>query len=215
MFRDLGLLVVDEEQRFGVAHKEKIKQLRRKVDVLTMSATPIPRTLNMSLVGIRDMSVIETPPKDRLSIQTNVVKFDPQVIAPRDPSRAGTRRPGLLRPQPRGVDLRHRRPDPSARAGSARRRRPRTDGRRAARTRDARFRRAQVRRAARDHDRRKRARHSQREHDHHQPRGSLWAVAAVSAARPRRPVRSAGIRVPAHSARGHAHAGGEAAGCRR
>ena len=80
VFRDLGLLVVDEEQRFGVAHKEKIKQLRRKVDVLTMSATPIPRTLNMSLVGIRDMSVIETPPKDRLSIQTNVVKFDPQVI---------------------------------------------------------------------------------------------------------------------------------------
>ncbi len=80
-FRDLGLLIVDEEQRFGVAHKEKIKHLRKKVDVLTMSATPIPRTLNMSLVGIRDMSIIETPPKDRLSIQTNVVKFDPQVIA--------------------------------------------------------------------------------------------------------------------------------------
>jgi transcription-repair coupling factor (superfamily II helicase) len=79
-FRDLGLLVVDEEQRFGVAHKEKIKHLRKKVDVLTMSATPIPRTLNMSLVGIRDMSIIETPPKDRLSIQTNVVKFDQQVI---------------------------------------------------------------------------------------------------------------------------------------
>ncbi|MGE3176732.1 MAG: transcription-repair coupling factor, partial [Vicinamibacterales bacterium] len=79
-FRDLGLLVVDEEQRFGVGHKEKIKQLRRKVDVLTMTATPIPRTLNMSLVGIRDMSVIETPPKDRLSIQTNVVKFDQEII---------------------------------------------------------------------------------------------------------------------------------------
>jgi transcription-repair coupling factor (superfamily II helicase) len=79
-FRDLGLLVVDEEQRFGVAHKERIKQLRKKVDVLTMTATPIPRTLNMSLVGIRDMSIIETPPKDRLSIQTNVVKFDAEVI---------------------------------------------------------------------------------------------------------------------------------------
>jgi transcription-repair coupling factor (superfamily II helicase) len=79
-FRDLGLLVVDEEQRFGVGHKEKIKQLRRKVDVLTMTATPIPRTLNMSLIGIRDMSIIETPPKDRLSIQTNVLKFDQQVI---------------------------------------------------------------------------------------------------------------------------------------
>ena len=79
-FRDLGFLVVDEEQRFGVGHKEKIKQLKKKVDVLTMSATPIPRTLNMSLIGIRDMSIIETPPKDRLSIQTNVVKFDQEVI---------------------------------------------------------------------------------------------------------------------------------------
>ena len=79
-FRDLGLLIVDEEQRFGVAHKERIKQMRKKVDVLTMTATPIPRTLNMSLVGIRDMSIIETPPKDRLSIQTNVVKFDAPVI---------------------------------------------------------------------------------------------------------------------------------------
>jgi transcription-repair coupling factor (superfamily II helicase) len=81
VFKDLGLLVVDEEQRFGVAHKERIKQLRKRVDVLTMTATPIPRTLNMSLVGIRDMSVIETPPKDRLAIQTSVVKFDAQVIA--------------------------------------------------------------------------------------------------------------------------------------
>ncbi|HEX4348440.1 MAG TPA: transcription-repair coupling factor, partial [Vicinamibacterales bacterium] len=80
-FRDLGLLVVDEEQRFGVGHKEKIKQLKKRVDVLTMTATPIPRTLNMSLIGIRDMSIIETPPKDRLSIQTNVVKFDQSVIA--------------------------------------------------------------------------------------------------------------------------------------
>ncbi len=80
-FRDLGLLVVDEEQRFGVAHKERIKQLRKRVDVLTMTATPIPRTLNMSLAGIRDMSIIETPPKDRLAIQTNVVKFDSAVIA--------------------------------------------------------------------------------------------------------------------------------------
>ncbi len=79
-FKDLGLLVVDEEQRFGVAHKERIKQMRKKVDVLTMTATPIPRTLNMSLVGIRDMSIIETPPKDRLSIQTNVVKFDAPVM---------------------------------------------------------------------------------------------------------------------------------------
>jgi len=80
VFKDLGLLVIDEEQRFGVSHKERIKQIRQKIDVLTMTATPIPRTLNMSLVGIRDMSVIETPPKDRLSIQTNVVPFDATVI---------------------------------------------------------------------------------------------------------------------------------------
>ena len=80
LFKDLGLLIVDEEQRFGVSHKERIKQMKKRVDVLTMTATPIPRTLNMSLVGIRDMSVIETPPKDRLSIQTNVVKFDSAVI---------------------------------------------------------------------------------------------------------------------------------------
>jgi transcription-repair coupling factor (superfamily II helicase) len=73
-FRDLGLVVVDEEQRFGVAAKERLKQLRREVDVLTLSATPIPRTLNMALAGVRDMSVIETPPEDRLPIQTRVAE---------------------------------------------------------------------------------------------------------------------------------------------
>lgn len=76
----LGLVIVDEEQRFGVAHKEKLKQLKKKVDVLTLSATPIPRTLNMSLLGMRDMSVIETPPRDRLAINTQVVQFSESVI---------------------------------------------------------------------------------------------------------------------------------------
>ena len=76
----LGLVVVDEEQRFGVAHKEKLKHLKKKVDVLTLSATPIPRTLNMSLLGMRDMSVIETPPRDRLAINTQVVQFNESVI---------------------------------------------------------------------------------------------------------------------------------------
>ncbi|QYO66261.1 transcription-repair coupling factor [Leptolyngbya sp. 7M] len=76
----LGLVIVDEEQRFGVAHKEKLKQLKKKVDVLTLSATPIPRTLNMSLLGMRDMSVIETPPRDRLAINTQVVQFSENVI---------------------------------------------------------------------------------------------------------------------------------------
>lgn len=76
----LGLVIVDEEQRFGVAHKEKLKQLKKKVDVLTLSATPIPRTLNMSLLGMRDLSVIETPPRDRLAINTQVVQFSENVI---------------------------------------------------------------------------------------------------------------------------------------
>ena len=79
-FQDLGLLVVDEEQRFGVRHKERLKQLRAALDVLSMSATPIPRTLHMSLVGLRDMSVIETPPKDRMAIQTVVAKYDDKLI---------------------------------------------------------------------------------------------------------------------------------------
>ena len=79
-FSDLGLLVVDEEQRFGVRHKERLKQLKHNVDVLTMSATPIPRTLHMSLLGLRDMSVIETPPKDRLAINTVVAHFHPDLI---------------------------------------------------------------------------------------------------------------------------------------
>ncbi len=76
----LGLVIIDEEQRFGVAHKEKLKQLKKKVDVLTLSATPIPRTLNMSLLGMRDMSVIETPPRDRLAINTQVIQFGENVI---------------------------------------------------------------------------------------------------------------------------------------
>jgi transcription-repair coupling factor (superfamily II helicase) len=79
-FQDLGLLVVDEEQRFGVRHKERLKHMRTAIDVLSMSATPIPRTLHMSLIGLRDMSVIETPPKDRMAIQTIVAKFDEKLI---------------------------------------------------------------------------------------------------------------------------------------
>ena len=79
-FKDLGLLIIDEEQRFGVGQKERLKQMKKAIDVLSMSATPIPRTLNMSLVGIRDISIIETPPKDRLAIQTAVVPFNDDFI---------------------------------------------------------------------------------------------------------------------------------------
>jgi transcription-repair coupling factor (superfamily II helicase) len=79
-YRDLGLLIIDEEQRFGVTHKEKIKKLRKNIDVLSLSATPIPRTLHMSLIGIRDMSVLEEPPVDRRAIQTYVMEFSEEMI---------------------------------------------------------------------------------------------------------------------------------------
>ncbi|WP_227763983.1 transcription-repair coupling factor [Zhaonella formicivorans] len=79
-FKDLGLVIVDEEQRFGVAHKERLKQIRESVDVLTLTATPIPRTLHMSLAGTRDMSIIETPPEERYPVQTYVVEYSPELI---------------------------------------------------------------------------------------------------------------------------------------
>ena len=79
-FKDLGLLVIDEEQRFGVTHKEKIKQMKVNVDVLTLTATPIPRTLHMSLIGIRDMSVLEEPPMDRVPIQTYVMEYNDELV---------------------------------------------------------------------------------------------------------------------------------------
>ena len=79
-FKDLGLFVIDEEQRFGVAHKEKLKQWRTEVDVLTMPATPIPRTLHMSLTGVRDISIIDTAPAERLPVQTVVTEYDETLI---------------------------------------------------------------------------------------------------------------------------------------
>lgn len=79
-FKNLGLLIVDEEQRFGVTHKEKIKKLKKDVDVLTLTATPIPRTLHMSLIGIRDMSILEEPPMDRMPIQTYVMEYDEETV---------------------------------------------------------------------------------------------------------------------------------------
>ena len=80
VFKDLGLLIVDEEQRFGVSHKEKLKRLKTNVDVLTLTATPIPRTLHMSMLGVRDLSVIETPPENRFPVQTYVVEYSPSLV---------------------------------------------------------------------------------------------------------------------------------------
>ena len=79
-FKDLGLLIIDEEQRFGVQHKEKIKKLKENIDVLTLTATPIPRTLHMSLIGIRDMSVLEEAPIDRMPIQTYVMEENDEMV---------------------------------------------------------------------------------------------------------------------------------------
>ena len=80
-FKNLGLVIIDEEQRFGVAHKERLKQLRQEVDVLTLTATPIPRTLHMGLVGVRDMSVLETAPEARLPVRTYVQEYDEGTVA--------------------------------------------------------------------------------------------------------------------------------------
>src|SRR6185436_18295629 len=79
-FQNLGLLVIDEEQRFGVEVKERLKALRQTVDVLTMTATPIPRTLHLSLLGVRDISNLETPPADRMAIETRVTRFEPELV---------------------------------------------------------------------------------------------------------------------------------------
>jgi transcription-repair coupling factor (superfamily II helicase) len=79
-FKDLGLLIVDEEQRFGVTHKERIKQLRTTVDILTLTATPIPRTMHMAMAGVRDISIISTPPVDRLSIRTHICQYEKNVV---------------------------------------------------------------------------------------------------------------------------------------
>ena len=100
-FRDLGLLIVDEEQRFGVAQKERLKEWKASIDVLSMSATPIPRSLHLSLSGLRDLSIIETPPRDRLAIETQVVPSQARGHPRGDRGGARARRPGLLRAQPR------------------------------------------------------------------------------------------------------------------
>ena len=95
-YKDLGLLIIDEEQRFGVQHKEKIKKLKENVDVLTLTATPIPRTLHMSLIGIRDMSVLEEAPQDRMPIQTYVMEYNDEMVREAIERECARKRTGLL-----------------------------------------------------------------------------------------------------------------------
>ena len=127
--KDLGLVIVDEEQRFGVAQKELLRQLRLEVDVLALSATPIPRTLHMSLAGLRDISVIETPPEGRRPIRTHVGEYDETLIVQALERELGARGTGVLPPQPRRVDRGRSREASPARPGGPGARRTRADGR--------------------------------------------------------------------------------------
>ena len=196
-FKDLGLVVVDEEQRFGVAAKERLKQLKREVDVLTLSATPIPRTLNLALAGVRDMSVIETPPEDRLPIQTRVAEAS-----------AGLVRDAILRELDRGgqVFYVHNRVETiEAQAEQLRKLLPDVrlvvgHGQMA----EGQLESVMLTFAEGEADVlvcttiiESGPRHPEREHDRHRPRRHARAGAALPAPRARRPIVAARLRVPA------------------
>ncbi len=196
-FKDLGLLVVDEEQRFGVAHKERIKKLKKTVDVLTLTATPIPRTLQMAFTGIRDLSVIETPPVDRLAIRTQVCKFDEGLI--REAILREIRRGGqvfFLHNRVRTIDAMLEMLEPR-RARGARDGRARPDEGATARGSDPRLPPQGGRRDVMYDDHRERHRHAERQHDPRQPRRRARARAALSAARSGRPRQAPGLRLSA------------------
>ena len=200
-FKDLGLLIVDEEHRFGVGHKERLKQLRKSVHVLTLTATPIPRTLSMAMAGIRDLSVIESPPADRLAVETVVCRFDARVIKEaieRELGRGGQvfvvhnriqSLPALVRFIARLV--------PRARIAMAHGQMRETDPR----TNHARLRGGRVRCARGHGHHRVGARHPGVEHDHHQPGGPARPRAALPAPRPRGARPPPGLRVPPHPRR--------------
>ena len=171
VFKDLGLLVIDEEQRFGVTHKEKLRERVRQVDTLTLSATPIPRTLNMALSGIRDMSTIEEPPRDRQPVQTYVMEHEWPAVAEGHPAGAEPGRAGLLPAQPGGEHRVHRRTAaPVAGGGCAPRHGPRQDVRAGAEPGDAADGRRRGAGAGLYHHHRDGHRHPQREHPHHRGR---------------------------------------------
>ena len=210
-FHDLGLLVVDEEQRFGVRHKERLKQMRREIDVLAMSATPIPRTLHMSLVGLRDMSVIETPPRDRMAIQTVVAKFDEKLI--RSAVEVEMERGGQTYFVHNRVETIYeiaakiQELVPAARIVVGHGQMGESDLEKVMLVVHA----SRARRAGGDDDHRERTRHSAGEHHHREPRGSARAVGAVSAARTRGAVEPARVCVSADPAGAGADRGGAAA----
>ena len=200
-FKRLGLLIVDEEQHFGVGHKERLKQLREDVHVLTLTATPIPRTLQLALSGVRELSLITTPPVDRLAVRTYISPFDPVIM--REALRRERYRGGQsFYVVPRIADLDEvaeflRRADARAEG----RARPRPAGAERAGRRHDRLLRRQVRRAAVHRHRRIRPRHSQRQHADRAPRRHVRPGPALSAARPRRPLQGARLRLLHHAQR--------------
>ena len=194
-FRNLGLLVVDEEQRFGVAHKERIKGFRKSVDVLTLSATPIPRTLHMSLSGIRDMSLIDDPPEGRKPIKTYVKEYDDELV-----------REVILRELDRGgqVYFLHNRVESISHIAEKLRRlvptrqggvRARPDARRRPGGRDGALQRRRVQHPGLHHHRGKRPGHLQRQHHHRGQRGPAGPVPVVPAAGPHRALQPPGLRL--------------------
>ena len=206
--KELGLLIVDEEQRFGVKQKELMRQLKLKVDVISMSATPIPRTLQMSLAGLRDISVIETPPEGRRPVKTYVGEYDEQLVKQaleREIAREG-----------QAFFLHNRVDDIEETAERLRslcpkltlHRRPRADGREAARGAHDGVPARRRRRARLHQHHRVRHRHPAGEHADRRPRGPLRPQPALPDPWPRRPLPRARLRVPAVSARGGADARG-------
>ena len=201
VFKDLGLVVIDEEQRFGVLHKEKFKELLKLVDVLTLTATPIPRTLYLSLVGAKDMSTIETPPHNRLPVETVVSAYDERIIRAaidRELERQG--QVFFLHNRVASIERVRERIAASLSAGQNGNR-PRPDGRRRTGSCDDAIYRRENRRARLHDDHRKRPRYSECKHDHHRSRGSIRPRGSVSIARARRSVRAQGVRLSAAATR--------------
>ena len=199
--KDLGLIIVDEEQRFGVKQKELLRQLKLKVDVISMSATPIPRTLQMSLAGLRDITVIETPPEGRRPVKTYVGEYDEELVKlalEREHARGG---PGVLPAQPRRGHRRDGRAAARAVPAAALHGRARADGREAARGADDRLPARRRRRARLDVDHRVRHRHPAGQHADRRPRRPVRPEPALPDPRPRRALARARLRVPALSQR--------------
>ena len=200
-FKDLGLVIIDEEQRFGVEDKEWLKTLRTTVDVLTLSATPIPRTLHMSLLGIRDISNLETPPPDRKAIETRVCRFDREIVK-RAIHRELNRDGQIYFVHNRVYDITTIADTRSIdRARGQDRNRPRPDVRRRARAHDDELHPPAVRHPGRHDDHRERPGYPQRQHHLHQRGRQVRSGRPPSAPRPGRPVQASCLCVPACSSR--------------